>query len=430
MRRFGRTACVVAASALLTSACISRGSDEGSEGSSDGAGGRVTLDLWIFEGEETFLPALEAAFEDANPDIDLKITEIPEDNYTTKIDTALAADSPPDIGFITDQRWIKAGRMSPLDDVVQAEGIDISHLNQNAFDGCIYEEQVYCLGSYSAATMLFYNKDLFDAAGLEYPSATESLTIDEYAALAEQLSEPSDDLSTRVWGGEASTPYWWMDTLTHFSQDGRTTLGFVNDAPTVHMYEVLTEMVAEGYAPSEAQFQQIGTTEILATGQLAMSITDNATAIPLLENAGVGWGVAPLPVEQEGDPPFVSSWTDMWGVFASSDHVEEAKRFVAFVGTTGNELRVEVANAVSLDLTVADELGWAQESPGRQEALQVMGLAQPTIFVPGYWDVTDPLWDSFALVVEGEMTAQEALDDVAPEMQDSLDRAWQTWEDI
>jgi ABC-type glycerol-3-phosphate transport system substrate-binding protein len=220
-----------------------------------------------------------------------------------------------------------------------------------------------------------------------------------------------------------------MDARTHFSDDGRATLGYVNDAPTVHMYDVLARMVADGVAPSESQFQLLGATEILATGQLAMSITDNASAIPMLENAGIEWGVAPLPVEQAGDAPFVSSWTDMWGVFASSDSVEAAEQFVAFVGTTGNELRVEVGNAVSLDLTVAEDLGWAQESAGRQEALEVMGLAQPSIFVPGYWDVTDPLWDSFALVVEGDMTAQEALDDVAPEMQESLDRAWQTWEE-
>ena len=278
--------------------------------------------------------------------------------------------------------------------------------------------------------MLFYNKDLFDAAGMPYPSATESMSIDEYASLAAQLTQPSEDLSKRVWGGEAATPYWWMDTSTHFSEDGRTTIGYVNDASTVHMYEVLAGMVADGFAPSESQWQLLGTTEILATGQLAMSITDNATAIPMLETADVAWGVAPLPVEADGDAPFVSSWTDMWGVFSSSDNSEAAKEFIAFVGTTGNELRVEVGNAVPLDLTVAEELGWAGESAGRREALEVMGLAHPDIFVPGYWDVTDPLWDSFALVVEGDMTAQEALDEVAPEMQESLDRAWQTWEDI
>jgi multiple sugar transport system substrate-binding protein len=325
MGRFGRMACVVAVVPLVASACMGGGSGDEA---SDQPGGRTTLNLWIFEGEETFLPALESAFETEHPEIDLKITEIPEDSYVTKIDTALAANSPPDVGFVSEPRWIKAGRLLPLDDVIQAEGIDVSHFNQDAFAGCLFEEKVYCMGSYSAATMLFYNKDLFDAAGLSYPSARESLTIDEYASLAEQLAEPNDDLAKRVWGGEAITPYWWTDARTHFSDDGRTTIGYVNDASTVHMYEVLTGMVADGDAPSEAVWQQMGTTEILATGQLAMSITDNATAIPMLENAGINWGVAPLPVEKEGDPAFVGSWTDQCQAFCRvrGNHRQRAAR--------------------------------------------------------------------------------------------------------
>ena len=160
-------------------------------------GDRVTLDLWIFEGEETFLPALESAFEDANPDVDLKITEIPEDNYTTKIDTALAADSPPDIGFIVEPRWIKAGRMLPLDDVIESEGIDLSHLNQNAFEGCEYEGKIYCLGSYSAATMLFYNKDLFDAAGLAVPFV-DGVDVDRRVRVARRAAHPAERRSLQA----------------------------------------------------------------------------------------------------------------------------------------------------------------------------------------------------------------------------------------
>lgn len=39
----------------------------------------VTLSLWIFEGEEEFLPRLQEAFESKYPNIKLEITEIPED---------------------------------------------------------------------------------------------------------------------------------------------------------------------------------------------------------------------------------------------------------------------------------------------------------------------------------------------------------------
>jgi multiple sugar transport system substrate-binding protein len=420
----GRVGAMAAVLVLVASACT--GDSEPVGGASSGP---VTLNLWIFEGEETFLPALKKAFETEHPNVTLKITNIPEDNYVTKMDTALAADSPPDIGWVYERRWLKAGRVLPLDDVIASNQIDLSVLNQNALAGCEFEGKTYCLGSYTGAVMLFYNKDLFDQAGLPYPSATVPMSIDEYAATAEKLTEPDEDLSKHVFGGSADPPFWWADTNTHFSEDGKTIDGLVNDPATVHMYDVLTTMTREKVAPSESDYQFFGNTEILATSQQAMAITDNVAAIPLLEEAGVDWGAAPTPVEQAGDPPFVSAWTDQFGVFAGSENPEAAKDFIAFLSTEGNRLRSERADALPLDSTVAEETDWAGQSEGRRETLEVVKLSQDETFVPGFWDVTAPLWDSFALIVEDEMTAQEALDDVAPEMQDSLDRAWQTWDE-
>ena len=126
----------------------------------------VTLDLWIFEGEEQLLPALEEAFEAEHPNINLEITLIPEDQYVVKIDTALAAGSPPDIGFLYEQRWVETGNILPLGEIIAAHDINTDDFNQAVMEGwCFAEGQVYCLGSYIGATVLLYNKALFDAAG-------------------------------------------------------------------------------------------------------------------------------------------------------------------------------------------------------------------------------------------------------------------------
>ena len=211
----------------------------------------VTINLWFFEGEEQLLPALEQAFEAANPNINLEITQIPEDQYVVKIDTALAAGSPPDVGFLYEPTL---GESRPGTAARRrrstAHEIDLKDFNQSVMQGlCTIDGKVYCLGSYTGAVVLLYNKAMFDAAGIEYPSASEPMTIDQYAEIAQKLTAPSDDLPQYVWGASAEAPYWWMDRSTMFSADGRTTAGLINDDATKHTYEVLGNMIAQGWSP-------------------------------------------------------------------------------------------------------------------------------------------------------------------------------------
>ena len=92
---------------VVAAGCTSDGSDD--DGAQQGTDGEpVTLTLWAFEGEEAFFPTLKERFEAEHPNITLEITEIPEDNFTTKVDTALAAGRPPDMGLTYEQRWFKA----------------------------------------------------------------------------------------------------------------------------------------------------------------------------------------------------------------------------------------------------------------------------------------------------------------------------------
>lgn len=395
----------------------------------------VTLDVWIFEGEEHLLPALEEAFEAAHPNVNVETTLIPEDQYAVKIDTALAAASPPDIGYLFDRRWVKAGKLLPLDEAIATHGVDLEDLNPAVIEGaCTIDGQVYCLGSYTGAVVLLYNKAMFDAAGLEYPSATEPLTVDQYAELAAQLTVPNDDVTQQVWGGSAAAPYFWMPRTNMISEDARQVAGFINDEPTKHAYEVLANMVVQGHAPSSSIVQSLGmegSSDLFLQGKLAMSISDFAE-ITALEAAGIDYGVATLPVEQEGDAPYLPMWTDAFAVFADSDHPAEAAEFVAFLGTEGQRLRVEVTGQPPLSARAAEEYGWVEQgnSEGRQEFLEVVGTGSPLMFVPGFGDVVSPLSDMFNLIAGGEVTAADALDEVTPRMQESLDDAWRTWEQL
>jgi ABC-type glycerol-3-phosphate transport system substrate-binding protein len=233
-----------------------------------------------------------------------------------------------------------------------------------------------------------------------------------------------------VWGTIGEAPFWWSDPITHFSEDGRTTEGLVNDAPTVHMYDVMSGLVRDGYAPTGSEFELLGTEDLLAAGQVGMAISDNLVAIETLETAAINWGAAPVPIETAGASTYVASWTDQVGVFSASEHPTTAKEFAAFLATEGNELRIEVADQLPLDSSVPGAKTWAEKNEGRAEVVDAVSQAREAVFVPGFWDVTSPLWDTYDAMVAGDTTAQQGLDEVAPIMQDSLDRSWETWEAI
>jgi ABC-type glycerol-3-phosphate transport system substrate-binding protein len=123
-------------------------------------------------------------------------------------------------------------------------------------------------------------------------------------------------------------------------------------------------------------------------------------------------------------------WTDGFAVFSDSDNPAEAKEFVAFLGSEGQRLRVEVTGEPPLSAKAAEEFGWAAQgnNEARQQFLQVAAAGSPLLFVPGFGEVSAPLGDGFNLIAGGEGTAADMLDEAAPRMQDSLDEAWVTWE--
>lgn len=412
---------------LLTAAAILLISSLGTAGAQDE---EVTLDLWMFLDGTGFLPSVVEAFEAAHPNIKVQITDVPEGEYVTKVDTALLAGQPPDIAFPYVIRWIRAGLVAPIDETLEAAGVELEDYNAGAVSrNCSLDGRVYCLGTFTAGYNIFYNKDIFDAAGLPHLSSTEPVTIDEYADLVAQLSAYSEDMSERVWGGTLPMP-WWTDAANYFSEDGRSVVGYVNDEATAHFYQVVADMAGTEGILSSADLSLAGSSanDLLAAGQLAMAMADSPIAQPLLEAAGVNWGAAPPPVEAEGDPAWVYTASDELMAMSGSDNLEEALQFVLFWATEGNRLRAE-AGGLPMNMRMAEEMGWAEGSVGRQELLEAISLGRSTVFVPTVWGAYGEIAEAInSLMIEDGMSAQDALDEIAPIIQDDLDQLWETWD--
>ena len=180
------------------------------------SGDAVTLNVWTLEGEEEFLPKIKDAFESSHPGTTLEFTVLPEDQYGTKVDTALAAGAPPDIAFVYDPRYIKQGHMVEVGDVLKERGVDLTRYAPGPLGPCTMDGKLYCIGTYTGALVLMYNKDLFDKAGIPYPSSTVPMTVDEYAARA-KLSVGRRPGEAGL-GGEAGPPTGGRTCLTSLAR--------------------------------------------------------------------------------------------------------------------------------------------------------------------------------------------------------------------
>jgi multiple sugar transport system substrate-binding protein len=179
---------LVAAAALATAGCSGGGS----------GGGKTTVTFLNWEAtEDTPLGEAITQFEKENPDITVDIQPTVIGNgYDAKMRTALAGNNPPDVFRINDdyvQQFTENGTLLDLAPYVKDAGLKDSDYAPQVFnfgkqsDGKLTSWQI----GYQPA-MVFYNKDLFEKAGLPLPPTTwsaEGWTWDDFLNDAKKLTD-------------------------------------------------------------------------------------------------------------------------------------------------------------------------------------------------------------------------------------------------
>ncbi|WP_425837637.1 ABC transporter substrate-binding protein [Microbacterium sp. PA5] len=189
---------VVAAAAVLALAgCSSSASPDPAATDED-----VTITYANFisnGGNEENLQTIVDAFEDANPGITVDVTTTDYANYFTQLQTDLAAGTQADVFDVDAGAFANiqaSGVLAPLD------AVDTSLYRQGVLDTYAVDGTQYGLPSSFSNVVLFYNKELFDAAGVDYP--TSDWTWADEKAAAEKLT----DAGAGVWGDYQPISYY------------------------------------------------------------------------------------------------------------------------------------------------------------------------------------------------------------------------------
>ena len=197
---------------LLAPGCLDFGSNDASESSS--TDGEITIEVWHTfasesKEEETFTNAVRA-FETANPNITVEITLVPYANADQLFMTAAQGGEAPDLMRLSSDQLGAIGEVR-VDGFPLLEDLrphltpqDRSQFDSRALDAMRYGEQLYGIPASQDCLSLIFNKDLFDAEGLDYPDESWD---EQDLLLAAQLLTQQDRQGLAL---PIKTAYWWF----------------------------------------------------------------------------------------------------------------------------------------------------------------------------------------------------------------------------
>lgn len=321
----------------------------------------TTLNMIVIEGgDTTAMQAVVDAYTAEHPDVTINLQPYPFAQFFQVAELRLrSGDDTADLIYVDAPllaSYASRGFLSPID-----PAIDTSGLVETALAAGQYEGTQYALPINNSAQVLFYNKALFEAAGITPPAgltAGETATqaeVDELAANErwtwEQVADAAQKLTVKD-GGRTTTygftveQYGELYQLQPFGEslgspvigaDGYAAAGYLDSEAWTKGATYWSNLYNDwGVSPRDLGYGQAA--QLFGNGQLAM-LAGGTWNLPILAATGVDFGVAPYPYFEGGS---VVTPTGSWyvGVNAASAHQAESMDFAKFLTTSDEGTKV------------------------------------------------------------------------------------------
>lgn len=289
----------------------------------------ITYALW----DNNQLPAHQQiidAFEAEHPNINVEPQVVPWGNYWEKLQTAVAGGDAYDVFWMNGPNfpvYASKGVLMDIQPMIDADKLDMSVYPQALVDLYSYEGKSYGLPKDFDTIGLFYNKDLFDAAGVAYPTA--DWTWDDFSKAAKELTRDDN------WGFastlEDQSGYWnWIfqNEGQVIAEDGSKVL--IDEPAACDTLKFLYNFVATGESPDGATMASADpSTQLFPGGKVAM-ILGGSWLASSYASAEPNIDVAPLPMGKQRATIIHGLSNVIW---SNTQHPAEAWEFLKFLGS-------------------------------------------------------------------------------------------------
>lgn len=350
MRNIARrsVAPVIAAGLVLALGACAQGSATKSVDAA-ASGGKTTIRYMNFSangGHEKDLDAIKAAFEKANPDITVQIETTPYDAYFTKLQTAVAGGTAGDAFELNYENFVTYSSNGSL---AELKGVKGTAYKKSLLDAFSADGKQYGLPESFSNVVLFYNKDLFKAAGVAEP--TSSWTWADEQAAAKKLTNKAKG----VWGDYQ--PVSFFEFYKALAQSGGEFLSADKKSATFNSdagKQAATFLVAKSGTTMPTEAQGAGTpdfdSKLFKDGKLAMWHS-GIWMFSGMADAKFDWDIA---VEPGNTTKASAMFTNGAVVSAKSKNQAAAQKWVTFLTSSDDMVSARLATSWELP-PVADQ---------------------------------------------------------------------------
>ncbi len=424
---------------LILAGCGGGGKDEGSAPADKAASGsaapsekaskpagKVTIEYWhtYSDSEEKVLvEKIKPMFEDAYPNIELKLTRMPYEGLKDQVIAAVAGDAAPDL-MRMDIIWVP--ELAAKGALMKLSGLPgFDEIKAKVYDGPmqtnLYKGEYYGVPLNTNTKIAIYNTDTLKEAGL----SSAPKTIDELVNAASTLKGKGKQgigiSGIHAWG---LLPYFWSLGGQVTNDDFTKVDGFLNSPASVKALETIVSWQNDGLVIPPLLGGEPGAWDGLKSGQYMM-VDDgpwffsillgdaNNTFDPLEKTTR-----ALLPAGPGGSISVVGG--EDLVTFANAKHPEEAWTFMKWMlGDEPQQIMVE-AGMIPTNKQAAEAID-TSKTPYIKEFIDQLGTALPRTPIPQWGEMETIFNLSFEKAIRGEQTPEEALNEAVKQMNSLFD---------
>lgn len=344
--------------AIGLAACGAGGGD-GAEGDTDK--GHLVFQIWD-QGQKAGMEAVAAAYTKDHPDVTIEVQATGWDEYWTKLEAAATSNSMPDIFWMhTNQmyKYADSGFLADCSEIVdEADYSEISVENSKGSDG-----KLYGVPKDKDFVQLVYNKELFDAAGVEYPD--ENWTWDDLEAASAEIHEKTGKYGYMAYAHD-QIGYWnfvYQNGGQILSDDGQE--AHYTDPAVADAIKYYIDLQQNDWCPTQEQFANTGASEMLFSGEGAMYFAGNWDLVNLCmtyPEMNGKWDVAVLPKcpnPAAGDGRATISNSVCYATAEKGKNKALAMEFLKFLGSEEGQ-RVQGESGVAIPAYNGLEETWVK----------------------------------------------------------------------